>query len=719
MITRHHKWGLILTEQNNIKQPSVKQGSVNKGSVKQWFSNTSIFLQGEVTLESNTPLSLQWLSMLHQQQVIQSMDYHFVSFIFSEFTSDNANNSQDCLSDDDLSVLLLLVAKLSFDMSLQDACLRLDKLDIKHLFGYLPSEIRHHPLTIALMQQLTQYSRYQQWQDILLSSNLVELYQGHSNVNTSEEKKPLILFEQCLYMRRYFNYERQIVDFIAGTSQTSPNAFGHDKSWYKGLTEAQIDKTVSPLFPPQSSDSIDWQKQAVINSITKPFSVICGGPGTGKTTTVVKLLAALIELHQAQLASGEDRVSSNLSSNSSLKIQLAAPTGKAAQRLAESIGHSLNYLELTAQTKQQIPNSALTIHRLLKPRGLTEFTYNQNNKLFLDVLIIDEASMVDLSLMSKLLGAVPAHAQVILLGDKQQLSSVETGNVLAEICTDITDALNLVVELKKSYRFNASGLIGLLAQSINAGDVHQTLNLLNQQANTTNLNQPVNWLSSDVDNLAVLIDFSFKHQLTLFDLAAKFSTLDESHTLQLLNQLFTHLQQFQLLTCIKEGDRGVEGINQQIKSRLATRKLIHYQQHYHCRPIMITENAYHLGLYNGDIGLQLFDEHTQQLMTYFLQNDGELMIVSCQRLPKHETMYAMTVHKSQGSEFAHVALVLPETNKTNKILSREILYTGLTRAKQQFTLFGDTKGVEQAVHNVTSRQSGLSLLLQKKLQSTA
>ena len=189
--------------------------------------------------------------------------------------------------------------------------------------------------------------------------------------------------------------------------------------------------------------------------------------------------------------------------------------------------------------------------------------------------------------------------------------------------------------------------------------------------------------------------------------------------MQLLNQLFTHLQQFQLLTCIKEGDRGVEGINQQIKSRLATRKLIHYQQHYHCRPIMITENAYHLGLYNGDIGLQLFDEHTQQLMTYFLQNDGELMIVSCQRLPKHETMYAMTVHKSQGSEFAHVALVLPETNKTNKILSREILYTGLTRAKQQFTLFGDTKGVEQAVHNVTSRQSGLSLLLQKKLQSPA
>jgi exodeoxyribonuclease V alpha subunit len=181
--------------------------------------------------------------------------------------------------------------------------------------------------------------------------------------------------------------------------------------------------------------------------------------------------------------------------------------------------------------------------------------------------------------------------------------------------------------------------------------------------------------------------------------------------------LFNHLQQFQILTCVKDGEHGIEGINRHIKTRLASRRLVNqYDQHYHCRPIMISENAYHLGLYNGDIGLQLIDGVTKQLMTYFIQADGEILTVACQRLPKHETVYAMTVHKSQGSEFSHVALVLPEANQNNKILSKEILYTGLTRAKNQFTLYGQVQEIQQAVNKATIRQSGLNLILQQSLQ---
>jgi len=744
-----------LTDTNNNTAPEQKQ-------TKQWFANSSVFLQrlansSAKQRDNELPETLQWLLLLKQQQIIQSMDYHFACFIYGELIS-NANqglnaNLNTNLNSSEINFVLLLSAKLSFDMSLQDACLNLEQLNLLQPFSWLPPELQNHYLTQQVLNLCPPKS---DWQDILVRSGLVEVIAlptkaelEHAEqdalkqdaLKQESEETPLVLFQHCLYMRRYFNYEKSIADFITGSaSKNDKNNKSDNTNWFEKLSEEQIQNTVDHLFiSSQPNDNykgvteIDWQKQAVINSIGKPFSVISGGPGTGKTTTVVKLLAALIQLHQGISQEKQTVTSSELSTG--LNIQLAAPTGKAAQRLAESIGHSLDSLDLSPSVKQLIPSNAVTIHRLLKPRGLNEFSYNANNKLFVDVLIIDEASMVDLSLMSKLLSAVPQDAQVILLGDKQQLSSVETGNVLAEICNMETQVLSthsfgLVVELQKSYRFNAAGLIGQLATSINQGNSTQVLKLLSTLKPEQDVFAgEVNWIKPKLDNYHLLIEHSFKHQLELMEKAKAFydksanssanmsaNTNVQSSEYAILTNLFDHLLQFQILTCVKEGEFGIEGVNRHVKNRLITRNLVEkHDQHYHCRPIMISENAYHLGLYNGDIGLQLIDSTSGQLMTYFIQADATVMKVSCQRLPKHETVYAMTVHKSQGSEFSHVALVLPEPNQNNKILSKEILYTGLTRAKKQFTLFGQAQEIQQAINKSTERQSGLSLMLKAKL----
>ncbi|GHB74211.1 hypothetical protein GCM10008107_24470 [Psychrosphaera saromensis] len=774
-----------MTDNNNTNTSSQSQVAATSTTkkVKQWFADTSIFVQGldfvqgkaktidlsdlasdsgnSTLIDTNSdtnsnktgnhlgnrelPETLQWLLLLKQHQVIQSMDYHFACFMYGELViiSESGAQTHAALTRAEINLILLLSAKLSYDMSLQDSCLNLELINLAQPFGWLAPELQSHSLTQNVLAQCAVTNT--DMQDILLRSGLVEDQSGliesksalakepqHTepqHIELLHDETPLVLFQQCLYMRRYFNYEHSVVKFISQNPSLNISTNVTAKSqlyWFDALSNEQVESTVAELFPQSqqldtTSNEIDWQKQAVINSITKSFSVISGGPGTGKTTTVVKLLAALVQLYKPH------------DSKSGLNIQLTAPTGKAAQRLAESISNSLTNIDVDQETKRSIPNKAVTIHRLLKPQGLNDFAYNENNKLFLDVLIVDEASMVDLSLMSKLLSAVPAHAQVILLGDKQQLSSVETGNVLSELCRPETQSLNLVVELKKSYRFNAAGLIGRLATEINLGNSHKVISLLSEHANTDTQKlaaSELNWIKPELDNYHLLIEHSFKHQLALIEKAKAFSDLQtdiktDSGQAQniatksrgVLNELFNHLQQFQILTCVKDGEHGIEGINRHIKTRLASRRLVNqYEQHYHCRPIMISENAYHLGLYNGDIGLQLIDGITKQLMTYFIQADGEVLTVACQRLPKHETVYAMTVHKSQGSEFSHVALVLPEPNQNNKILSKEILYTGLTRAKKQFTLFGQAQEIQQAVNKATVRQSGLSLMLKANLK---
>lgn len=467
---------------------------------------------------------------------------------------------------------------------------------------------------------------------------------------------------------------------------------------------------------------VNWQKVAAAVALTRRFAVISGGPGTGKTTTVTKLLAALIT--QAKQA-GDAPV-----------IKLVAPTGKAAARLTESIGKAVAELPVEPALKEQIPTDASTLHRLLGavPNSV-EFRHNQHNPLHLDILVVDEASMVDLPMMYKLVDALPKHARLILLGDKDQLASVEAGAVLGDICsfyqqgysaphagviaqltgyqtlaqssnTTATIADSLCM-LQKSYRFDARSGIGQLAKAINSGSM-----------------QKVDWVwQRDFEDIA-RFPIDGQHYSQMIQTLAQ----EYSHYLKRIGQVVvdpnteqpetTHqrakdaLQLFakcRLLCAVREGDFGISGLNQRIERALNARKMIQVQDEiwYHGRPVMVVRNDHALGLYNGDIGLCLRDnsDGVERLKVFFELPDGSVKAVLPSRVPEHETAYAMTIHKSQGSEFEHTLMILPP--EFTPILTRELIYTGITRAKQKLSLYVDDRVLARGVKIRTERASGL------------
>lgn len=606
---------------------------------------------------------LTYLKQVEQAGNIQAVDYHFASFIFTELSMSLAAYEHST-EFNVINLMTLLAAYTSTQVLNQHTCVQLTSFNPVAAFKLaLPHDL---PLPQA-----------NQWLDIVAQSKVCQQFTSGLEPVTL----PFVLYGNLLYLNRYFQYEWFIAEFI----KRSDTANTAKDSWFDTISQQQVNTICEQYFEPVAADETDWQKQAVSNAIKRRFAVITGGPGTGKTTTVVKLLACLQELKLAR-------------SNNALNIQLVAPTGKAAQRLSESVSASVNNLGLAAQIQQAIPTQAATIHRLLKPRGLTQFTYHKDNPLSLDVLILDEASMVDISLMFKLLTALPSHAQVILLGDRQQLASVEAGNVLAELAQSQNN--DFMVELKKSYRFDDSSAIGQLAKAIKQGQSGAVLKQLKQNG------QSLHWYQAEQNQLPLLVEYAVEHHVKLRQLTRSLDLAIDSS----IEKVFFELAKFQLLACVRQGEYGVEGLNNQIQNRIAkrTHQLV-TAVHYEYRPIMISENAYHLELYNGDIGIELINPVTKQLMAYFIQGDGSVKQIHCQRLPCHETVYAMTVHKSQGSEFAHAALVLPDHGSS--LVSKEIIYTGLTRAKTQFSIYASEYNIQQGLQSTTERHSGLSQML--------
>jgi exodeoxyribonuclease V alpha subunit len=515
--------------------------------------------------------------------------------------------------------------------------------------------------------------------------------QGSSWLSSGADPAPLVLSDNRLYLRRLYQAEQlvkqQISQRVAALLPLGDDVAGQ----------------LNRLFPATAQTEPDWQKLACAMALQRRFAIITGGPGTGKTTTVVKLLALL-----QQGAAGK------------LQIKLAAPTGKAAVRLTESISGALS--RLPAELTAAIPTEVATLHRLLGALpNRRSFKHHSDNPLQLDVLVVDEASMVDLEMMAALLSALPAKAQLVLLGDKDQLSSVEAGSVLGDLCrgADLggysADTLSLLtpyselplatwqgsgtvlnqatVMLRHSHRFDSKSGIGQLAAAVNAGDS----------------NAPA--LFSRFDDITLLAGNT--------PLALKATVLaGYCHYLQLMQQPNTEREQwagavlgsysqFQLLCALRSGDWGVEGLNLQIGQWLSSAGLIDARQHWYAgRPVMMQRNNYSLGLMNGDIGITLQDPLSGQLRVVFQLSDGTLKWVLPSRLTEVDTAFAITVHKSQGSEFTHCCLVLPPDN--SPILSRELLYTGITRAKQHFTLLcANPALLQQAIARRVSRSSGL------------
>jgi exodeoxyribonuclease V alpha subunit len=544
------------------------------------------------------------------------------------------------------------------------------------------------------------------WRDALRSSSLV----AEVSDSSSSSFKPFILDQNHrFYLHRYYYYEQSVVDRLRVLAQSEAMFSSDDVNALRRLLDHLFDQdalVLPPSFP-------NLQKVAAASAVLQRVCIISGGPGTGKTTTVVRLLAALQSLNGA-----------------SLEIRLVAPTGKAAARMGESIRVRKPSLAVDSLVLDAIPETAETVHRLLGVRyGSSTFRHHRGRPLALDVLVVDEASMIDLALMAKLLEALPDHARLILLGDKDQLDSVEAGSVFAELCSLKAYTSSFLEQLEYATGLSLDSLIDSSAQQNNASSLSTPSSLMSnavvtlthsfrfgtqpgigalaRYANEGKGAQAVECLCSGEYADSVLEEGSHSTLLKRLDQGFEhyWQAIDQ-HDIQ---EAFKALGAFRVLVVNKQGEYSAEWLNRKYEEWLSRkRKVASYPLKgmgwYAGKPIMVLENDYAQQLFNGDVGIVL--RYQDELRVAFEGDQGKIRWVNPARLPRYEESYAMTVHKSQGSEFEEVLFLLPA--QWSPILTRNLIYTGITRAKKKVSVWGSAALLERAIHSAPVRYSGLA-----------
>ncbi|MBU1571111.1 MAG: exodeoxyribonuclease V subunit alpha [Proteobacteria bacterium] len=598
---------------------------------------------------------------LYNKHILTHIDIHFGSFI-------------NKLAKNEDTYLFLAAALVSNAAGNGDVCLDLGSFDEKMI---LDEGEGKKPVVCPSLKN---------WLKILSTSDVV---------GKPGDYRPLILDDKNrLYLYRFWNYEKVLSDAIKKRA-------GDD---IEGIDFKLIKNSLPRLFPDNPEEKLNLQKIAALTSVFKKFCVISGGPGTGKTTAIAKILTLLIEIEHGK----------------KLKIFLSAPTGKAAAKLSESIRSTKNNIDCSEEIKNMLPSDAYTIHRMLRViPGASGFYYNSENKLPADVVVVDEASMVDLALLAKLVEAVPDKARLILVGDKDQLASVEAGSVLGDICnrgnipeysvkllkrlvdgskpeerTEVTCKQVLsdcLVVLQRNYRFSETSGIGRLSSAVNRGDADTALSILRETKD-----ERIHW--EDIKTAKEL--YCSLEKKIVEGYTAYHDIVDPIEALNSFSR-------FKILCAINKGQFGVDAINSLAESVLAQKRLISpSSQWYRGRPVMIKGNNYSLGLFNGDIGIIMADRDSDDnIYAFFHGASGKARKFKPGILPEHDTAYAMTVHKSQGSEFEEVVIVLPE--KEYPVLSRELIYTGITRTTGKITLLGTESVLRAAISRKTERASGL------------
>ncbi len=586
---------------------------------------------------------------------------------------------------------------------------------------------------------------------------------------------PLVRVGHRLYLRRYWQYEQSVRAAIrvrVGARVATPTQAAHP------ALQGALAHALDVLFPHRDGDAADWQKMACALVARQAFGIVTGGPGTGKTTTVVRLLAVLQHLAFSAGDGGERRP---------LRIRMAAPTGKAAARLNASIAGAVATLPLAGlqdpadpeaaeALRAAIPTEVTTVHRLLGSRPDTRhFRHHARNPLALDLLVLDEASMLDLEMMAAVLAALPTHAGLILLGDKDQLASVEAGAVLGDLCqradaghyradtaawlqattgemlgTDLCDAAGTdldqaVVKLRVSHRFAGHSGIGRLAEAVNAGDVVAMRRVLG--AGHADLASQT--LANDAALRQLVLDgrpqafgtpasgpapipppVGYRHYLRVLHDSRPVADAPQPDFDTWAQRVLEAHGRFQLLCALRSGPQGVEGLNQRVAALLRAEDLLEPEQGgwFLGRPVLVMRNDYGLKLMNGDVGVTLAlpvrvpvpvrvgdsasallppGAPRSLLRVAFadVEAPGGIRWVLPSRLREVQTVFAMTVHKSQGSEFSHTALLLPA--QPSPVLTRELVYTGITRARHWCTLVADRPVLEAAVQRRVQRVGGL------------
>ena len=511
--------------------------------------------------------------------------------------------------------------------------------------------------------------------------------------------QPLILDDDGrVYLHRYFDYERRLARRLRTLSATPSGVIGDN---VKSLLDRLFAANGKRL-----GERPDWQKIATALALERPLTVISGGPGTGKTTTVVNVLACA------------------LAANPDCRIRLAAPTGKAAARMLEAIRKSA--AQLPAGLGEHLPVESFTVHRLLGVLPDGRFRHDKDNLLPIDLLVVDEASMLDLALATRLVEAVPDEARIILLGDKDQLAAVESGAVFSELSADptlssacverlsevtgipaariacaapikATPLHDSVVWLAENFRFAKDSGIGRLAVLVNAGEPQSAIDFLRSDSDPA-----LEWIE-DAHPLPLAT--------TLQRVVDEMAGYIEAARADLGNRtaLFDALGRFRVLCAEREGSRGVIALNQYVGAQF--RRLLDHpldpggrSDWFPGRPVMVLRNDYVQKLFNGDIGIVLPDVSGTPTV-FFPSGDGDFRPVAPLRLPEHETAFATTVHKAQGSEFDQVMLMLPA--RPNRLATRELLYTAITRSRSGVTIVGGAEVVAKAIVSPTRRYSGL------------
>jgi exodeoxyribonuclease V alpha subunit len=505
-----------------------------------------------------------------------------------------------------------------------------------------------------------------------------------------KQPRPLVLGARSrVYLARYFEYERRLADTLL-------RRIGQDD---RGLDGPRLRADLERLFPQASPGAKEQRLSALLATLSR-VSVISGGPGTGKTFTVAKIL---LLLQEQALAAGREPY----------RVELLAPTGKAAQRLGESIQKNLATFAPTPRIASAIPATAKTIHRALgyQPRSPTRFRHHQKNPLPADVVVVDEASMVDLALMTKLVDAVPESARMILLGDKDQLASVEAGSILADVYAGRARGVSApcaariqrltgdvlpqsgrevsladgMIELSYSHRFRKGGGIAELAHAVNAGDAAGALAVLRESPHATLEPLP------EPDRLARSLGSLVEE---------KFGRLGSAP----IDEKLALLDGFRLLCAHKRGPFGVETLNEWVALHLQKLGLLEASgDFYDGRPVIVTANDHQVELYNGDVGV-VGRAANEALMTHFAAGSGRRS-VPLALLPPHETAFAMSVHKAQGSEFDEVLLLLG--SHPSPLFTRELVYTAVTRARTRVRVFASPETLTAAIGARVQRASGL------------
>ena len=502
------------------------------------------------------------------------------------------------------------------------------------------------------------------WLDAVASSPWVL-----SAADAAQDNAPLVLEHGQLYLRRYWRYEQSLADALRARSAAVP-LLAVDAAWR--------DQRLAELFPLLASDPADAQAKAAGALLDNRLLLLTGGPGTGKTTTVTRALVLAVE---AALRAGQPPP----------RIALAAPTGKAAARLAESLRENLAALRASGTVADNVaaclPTQASTLHRLLGWRpGGNGFAHDASHPLRADWVVVDEASMVDLPLMARLVAAVPPEAGLLLVGDPDQLPSVETGDVLAALCDEASVLPR--VHLHRVHRQDAGLAVGALAERIRDGDAEAVLAALQSGAAVG-----VQWLAGTDRGLpAAALAAALPAYRAVQQAANPADALDRA-------------KRFRLLTALRDGASGSQALNARIADAL--RPVGERDQRLFAGALlMVTANSPRHGLFNGDIGVAWPDEQGQ-LRVWFDAgaSDGPRAWLPA-ALPAHEFAFALTVHKSQGSEFGEVFLALPERGA--RVLSRELLYTGLTRCRSGVTLWASEGALREGLGRGAQRWSGLA-----------